>query len=90
MNGAPNPNRHSMAPNVTGLKTSSEVTISNVPVNSNGGPIQSAQNRQKQPPPQGQMVAQNRQPTQNQMSASSQLQKLSHLTVKQIRKAFFL
>lgn len=95
MNGAPNPNLNRNPNNTPGLKTSPQVAASKVPrpTNANGGSIQSTQNRQQQQPPppaQGQMVAANRQPVQNQVSLAASLQRLGQVTIKkQIRKASF-
>lgn len=91
MNGGPNANRNPI--DLAGLKSSSQMTVTKLPrtANANGGPIQPTQSRQQAPPPpQGQMVTLNRQPTQNQMLPASQLQKLNEVTItKPNRKASF-
>lgn len=101
MNVAQNANRNSMNVNPmngpAGYKIPSQLTMSKVSTRpANGGPIQSTQVRQQQTPPpsqQGQMVAQNRQPSQNQLAAQNaalhQMQSRGIMVKKQIRKSFF-
>lgn len=72
-----------------------QMALTKAPVrtaNPNGGQVQTAPNRQPMSPPPVQMVAQNRQPTQNQMpSVPSQLQYFGQVQVtKKNRKEFLM